>query len=135
MIIIGLLVASCALSCVCLGLFYAARKNTDVQRKQIIQQHKHNEALAQQLQILRSEIAEVRAGVLSMSKRIVACEQGSQELAQALSAQKYDDPDARIYSRAVKMIELGADIEEVMRECELPRAEAELLMTLHNKGG
>ena len=33
------------------------------------------------------------------------------------------------------MIELGADIEEVMRECELPRAEAELLFTLHQKEG
>jgi len=33
------------------------------------------------------------------------------------------------------MVELGADLEEVIRECELPRAEAELLFSLHKKKG
>ena len=42
-------------------------------------------------------------------------------------------PDAKIYSRAVKMIELGADIDEIMRECEIPKAEADLLLSLHQK--
>ena len=31
------------------------------------------------------------------------------------------------------MVELGADLEEIIRECELPRAEAELLMSLHKQ--
>ena len=37
------------------------------------------------------------------------------------------DPENRLYSRAVKMIALGADLQELMSECELPKAEAELL--------
>ena len=32
--------------------------------------------------------------------------------------------------RAAKMVELGADLDEVMNECELPKAEAELLISL-----
>ena len=32
-------------------------------------------------------------------------------------------------------VELGADLEEIIRECELPRAEAELLMSLHKQKG
>ncbi|MFC0118912.1 DUF2802 domain-containing protein [Pseudoalteromonas xiamenensis] len=132
-LLLGLTIVSSTLSVVCLGLFVVARKNSETQRKHFIDHVKRTESFTQQLQILRSEIAEVRAGLLSMSKRIVNCEQISQELAQSVSAQKYDDPEAKIYSRAVKMIELGADLDEVMRECEIPQAEAELLMTLHFK--
>ena len=40
------------------------------------------------------------------------------------------DPERRLYSRAAKMVELGADLDEVMSECELPQAEAELLISL-----
>ena len=40
-------------------------------------------------------------------------------------------PENKLYSRAVKMVELGADVAEIMAECELPKAEAELLLSLH----
>lgn len=42
-------------------------------------------------------------------------------------------PGNRLYTRAAKMVELGASIEELMAECELPKAEAELLINLHKK--
>jgi len=42
-------------------------------------------------------------------------------------------PENRLYTRATKMVELGASVEELMLECELPRAEAELLLNLHKK--
>ena len=32
-----------------------------------------------------------------------------------------------------KLIQLGADVNELMKECELPRAEAELMMSLQEK--
>lgn len=41
------------------------------------------------------------------------------------------DPSSRLYSKAAKLVAAGATIEEVMEECDLPRAEAELLMNLH----
>jgi regulator of replication initiation timing len=90
---------------------------------------------SQQTHILRSEISELRTGLLSIGKRVLDVEQQNQDLVQQQAAQKYDDPDAKIYSRAVKMVGLGADLDEVIRECELPRAEAELLFSLHKKKG
>lgn len=132
MLVYSLLGASLLLILVCLGLIFinnnkhaAALKG----RTQQLQEAQH------QLSILRSEVAEMRTGMLSIGKRLVAVEQRNQELAQLQDAQKYDDPDAKIYSRAVKMVELGADLEEIIRECELPRAEAELLMSLHHQKG
>ncbi|WP_213608790.1 DUF2802 domain-containing protein [Pseudoalteromonas sp.] len=90
---------------------------------------------SEQINILRSEVSELRTGLLSIGKRVLEVEQQNQELIQQQAAQKYDDPDAKIYSRAVKMVELGADLDEVIRECELPRAEAELLFSLHKQKG
>ena len=118
---------------ICLGFIFSLQKKLE-------QNHKNQKFLKQQLEesnaqteILRSEIAELRSGLMSIGKRLLACENFAKDLAQQQAAQKYDDPDAKIYSRAVKMIELGADLEEIMRECEIPRAEAELLLSLHQK--
>jgi hypothetical protein len=42
-------------------------------------------------------------------------------------------PEDKLYSRAFKLAALGADINEIMQECELPRAEAEMLMSVYQK--
>jgi len=89
--------------------------------------------LKQQNTILRSEIDELRGGLLNMGKRILQQEQVSQELTQNQQELQFSDPDSKMYSRAVKMVELGAQLDEVMKECELPRAEAELLLSLHQQ--
>lgn len=44
-----------------------------------------------------------------------------------------ETPENKLYSRAKKMIEMGADIEEVISECEISRAEAQLLFSLNIK--
>ncbi len=45
--------------------------------------------------------------------------------------QSLEQPEDKLYSRAFKLVAKGADLEEVMIECELPRAEAEMLMSMH----
>ena len=132
MLLYSLLGASILLVLVCLGLIFV---NNNKQAAAIQAKQKQLQEAQQQLSILRSEVAEMRAGMLSIGKRVVAVEEKSKELEQLQDAQKYDDPNAKIYSRAVKMVELGADLEEIIRECELPRAEAELLMSLHKQKG
>ncbi len=37
----------------------------------------------------------------------------------------------KFYSRAIKLAEKGADIEEIISECELPRAEVEMLLSVY----
>jgi len=39
----------------------------------------------------------------------------------------------KFYSRAFKLAEKGADINEIMFECELPRAEAEMLLSVYQQ--
>ena len=42
-------------------------------------------------------------------------------------------PEDKLYTRAQKLVELGADIAEIMRECDIPRAEAEMLLSVHRQ--
>jgi len=45
----------------------------------------------------------------------------------------HQQPEDKLYTRAQKLVELGADIAEIMRECEIPKAEAEMLLAVHRK--
>jgi hypothetical protein len=81
----------------------------------------------------KKQFTEIHSGSIGMGKKIQqldAIVRKTQENQLNLVAQA---PENRLYTRATKMVELGASIEELMLECELPRAEAELLLNLHRK--
>ncbi len=40
-------------------------------------------------------------------------------------------PEDKLYSRAFKLATLGADAEEISQTCEIPLAEAEMLLAIH----
>ncbi|SNY56187.1 Protein of unknown function [Arsukibacterium tuosuense] len=99
----------------------------------------------QQLSSAQSETEELRAGIIGVGQRVLTLDQrvltlenelqqlqgACAELAEQQQALSLTDPESKIYTRAMKMVQLGADLDEIMRECELPRAEAELLFNLH----
>mgnify|MGYP004701285155 CR=1 FL=1 len=104
-------------------------------------------ALQEQLQAAVTEVAELRAGVMGVGRRTVKLEQFQQTLQQQQQAIASEieqlnehqqqiqlfDPESKLYNRAMKMVQLGAGLDEIIRECELPRAEAELLISLHQQ--
>tara|TARA_B110000196_G_scaffold314284_1_gene322243 strand:+ start:45 stop:446 length:402 start_codon:yes stop_codon:yes gene_type:complete len=132
MLLLSIAISALAVGLISLALIIALKNKHTAEIDAISQQLKES---SEQTHILRSEVSELRTGLLSIGKRVLEVEQQNQDLIQQQAAQKYDDPDAKIYSRAVKMVELGADLDEVIRECELPRAEAELLFSLHKQKG
>jgi uncharacterized membrane protein len=52
---------------------------------------------------------------------------------QMIEQHNAQQPEDKLYSRAQKMVLLGADVDELVVECDLPKAEAEILVALHNK--
>ena len=58
-----------------------------------------------------------------------------QMISQKESLEQYQnqEPEDKLYTRALKLVELGADIDEIMKSCDIPRAEAEMLMAVHQK--
>ncbi len=53
------------------------------------------------------------------------------ELEQKYEEIQYQDPEGKMYNRAVKMVKAGSSIREIMEECEIPEAEAKLLISIH----
>lgn len=107
--------------------------------QQQLQQLEHQlDFKAQQLVQTRHELEELRAGVIGVGQRVLQLDTNIasvtlqlQALADKQQALELTEPESKIYSRAMKMVQLGADLDEIIRECELPRAEAELLFNLH----
>jgi len=66
-----------------------------------------------------------------LEHRIKVLQQESIEQKQIIEQIKNQQPQDKLYSRAFKLVELGADIDEVVRECDIPRAEAEMLLSVH----
>lgn len=111
------------------------------------QQQQHLDALMRQaeqqsLQLKRAEqdLEELRSTVIGVGQRVLSLEghlgQGMQQVAELAEQQKslhLFDPESKIYSKAMKMVQLGSSLEEIMLECELPQAEAELLFNLHKQ--
>lgn len=116
-----------------------------IQREERIAQSLQHQLALDQIRLLNAEMEEIRAGFIGIGQRVIALELQHHALSNQLAdvienqaqlaeqQQKVDmfDPDSKLYNRAMKMVQLGAPLEEVMRECELPRAEAELLYNLH----
>jgi len=119
------------------------QRSTGNEQLTILQQQVEQNSL--QLNSAQSETEELRAGIIGVGQRVLSLDQrvlslenelqalqnAYNELAEQQQALSLTDPESKIYTRAMKMVQLGADLEEIMRECELPRAEAELLFNLH----
>ncbi|MFT6902812.1 MAG: hypothetical protein ACJAXS_003031 [Colwellia sp.] len=52
---------------------------------------------------------------------------------QSIEQLLHQQPEDKLYTRAQKLVELGAGLAEIMRECDIPRAEAEMLLSIHQR--
>lgn len=80
-----------------------------------------------------NQLLEVRSVVVGLGQKVSEQQDVIQHLSERVTELEHADNDSRMYSRANKMVQLGADIDELIQECELPKAEAELMMALQNK--
>lgn len=128
-----------SLSCVaiCLGLIFYLYKTNRSLSKTLVSQAKSQLEANQIIKGQSEELHEIRSGTYAMLARVkeleLQLESFQQTLQSAQQALVEQDPQSRFYSKGVKLISQGASLEDVMRECEMPAAEAELLFNLHNK--
>ncbi|EGQ8491688.1 flagellar transcriptional regulator FlrD [Vibrio cholerae] len=102
--------------------------------------HRQSETLRQQIRNLDRELQksnkqllEVRSVMVGLGQKVSEQQDIIRHLNERLLELENTDADARLYTRASKMVQLGADLNELIQECELPKAEAELMMSLQNK--
>lgn len=86
-----------------------------------------------QRESVKRELQELRSGTIGVGKRVLELEKKISQQSEMLEEASQQDPQSKLYSRALKMVALGAGVDELVKECELPKAEAELIIRLHKK--
>jgi len=101
--------------------------------KLIQQEVAQRSELEKQLAKSNKQLLELRSVVMGLGQKSAEQEDVIALLNERIVELEQEDTDSRLYSRASKMVQLGADINEVISECELPKAEAELMFSLQQK--
>ncbi|GAJ73299.1 ATPase [Vibrio sp. JCM 18904] len=102
-------------------------------QKQLDQQRAQSRHADKEVQKLSKQLLEVRSVVVGLGQKVTEQQDIIQHLNERIRELEHADTDGRLYSRASKMVQLGADINELIEECELPKAEAELMLSLQKK--
>jgi len=82
---------------------------------------------------LGRELHATTSGSLGVGQRLVACERQIHELRNALDEMRQNDPLRISYDEAARLIDLGADIDDLMNTCGISRPEAELVSALKKR--
>ena len=107
-------------------------KHYKTQVESIVDQKKSLSEISKQTNNLSEEIHEIRSGNYGVINRIKELVQQVDNLQSTQQNLVDQDPQSRFYSKGAKRISQGASLEDVMRECDMPAAEAELLFNLQN---
>ena len=107
-------------------------KHYQSQLKSIQSQNNLLADLSKKVNNLTDELHEIRSGNYGVISRVKELVQQVDNLQSAQQNLVEQDPQSRFYSKGTKLISQGASLEDVMRECDMPVAEAELLFNLHN---
>ncbi|QUM83991.1 MULTISPECIES: DUF2802 domain-containing protein [unclassified Moritella] len=94
---------------------------------------KSRDSLQKRIIELSTSNINLGGAIQGMASELQQTKYQQDEMKEEMTTHEQQDPASRFYTRAVKLVELGATLEEIMRECELPRAEAELLLSFHKK--
>ncbi len=82
---------------------------------------------------LGREIHATGSGSMGVGQRVVACERQLHELQGLMDEMRQNDPLRVSYDEASRLVELGADIDDLMNTCGISRPEAELVSALKNR--
>ncbi|WP_189376611.1 DUF2802 domain-containing protein [Thalassotalea profundi] len=145
-LIISLVIASAALITALLALikYHSKSANINLLKTQI----EGSELLISQLRLSLSDVqkqlillnetltnqqVENEQVSKQLEHRIKILNQDIKKQSETIEQVKLQQPEDKLYSRAQKLVLLGADVAELMTECDLPQAEAEMLVTLHKR--
>ena len=68
-----------------------------------------------------------------LEHRIKVLQEKLSQVHENITQIQQQQPEDKLYSRAQKMVKLGADVDELVKECDLPYAEAEILIAMHKR--
>lgn len=119
------------LSVICLALVITLFKRFSANAALSASQRSAIENLDAKTNNLSNELHEIRSGNYGVINKVKELVQEVEQLQSAQQSLADQDPQVRFYSKAAKLISQGASLEDVIKECDIPSAEAELLFSLH----
>ncbi|SEG58013.1 DUF2802 domain-containing protein [Marinobacterium lutimaris] len=85
------------------------------------------------INVLRNEIRAMTNGSIGMGKRLLAIEHLLNITVEKQQELENRDPGVLAYNQAAKLMEMGADVDDLVRSCGIGRPEAELMALLHRE--
>jgi len=82
---------------------------------------------------LGREIHALSGGSMGMGRRLIEAEKRLQQMQTTLEEMRQNDPLRISYDEASRLVELGADVEDLMNSCGISRPEAELVSALRKR--
>jgi hypothetical protein len=76
---------------------------------------------------LRAELTSVNSGAIGIGQRIIVAEKKLGDLEAVQDNQQHSNPENRPYLEAAALVEQGADASQLMEQCGLSEAEANLI--------
>ena len=90
-----------------------------------------NRDLTRTVSDIANQIEEERAKSLVMAKQFTVYQSELDQLGNKQRELEQQDPSTRLYQKAVQLAKDGASVDELVQACDLPQAEALLLVNLH----
>ncbi|MEH6649234.1 MAG: DUF2802 domain-containing protein [Motiliproteus sp.] len=85
------------------------------------------------LNVLRNEIRITNSGAMGMGRRLKQVEQRLNISVEKQLELENRDPGTLAYNQAAKLMEMGAEVEDLVSSCGIARPEAELMALLHQE--
>ncbi|MGP4844910.1 DUF2802 domain-containing protein [Marinobacter sp. 1Y8] len=79
------------------------------------------------------ELHATSSGSMGVGQRVIACERGVHELRRSMEEMRQNDPLRVSYDEASRLVDLGANVDELMNNCGISRPEAELVSALRKR--
>ncbi|RBW50021.1 DUF2802 domain-containing protein [Marinobacter sp. F3R11] len=116
-----------ALTAVALSLVFAQGVMLGRQSRQM------KAALKERCDTLGRELHATASGSMGVGQRLVVCERELHELRSTIDEMRQNDPLRISYDEASRLVDLGADIDDLMNTCGISRPEAELVSALRKR--
>ncbi|WP_298447998.1 DUF2802 domain-containing protein [uncultured Marinobacter sp.] len=116
-----------ALTAVALSLVFAQGVMLGRQNREL------KSTLKERCDILGRELHATASGSMGVGQRLVACERQLHELRITMDEMRQNDPLRISYDEASRLVDLGADVDDLMNTCGISRPEAELVSALKKR--
>jgi hypothetical protein len=85
------------------------------------------------INVLRNEIRSMTSGSIGMGRRLVDAERKLNITVEKQQELENRDPGVLAYNQAARLMEMGGNVDDLVKSCGIGRPEAELMALLHRE--